>query len=208
MFNETQKDIAELIFKEPKTIKEISDKLHVPQDDVKKELRLMLKLGVIEKEGEKFRLIRRIEEDVSERLKGWKDSFRAIIMLDFHGSSEQSVEDGIGKAIEEYEQNPGIKILSKKKEDIIRKEGNFSGIIELELATKKFEDLMDAVSRNGVSSLELLYPDSVTLNLEQAQAILMHMANVVIGYENILRFLQSENKALREQIGGKGKDKV
>ena len=119
-----------------------------------------------------------------------------------------NIEDALQNAIAGFENNPNLKIVGHQIDEIVETEGKFSGIVEIELAAKTFADLADAVSRHGVSSVEILYPEKFTMDLEQAQSMLMHVADVVVGYENLLRHLKLENKGLREEIEKKADKKL
>jgi len=101
-FNDEQKKIALLLLNEPKTEEELNRQLNIPYDKLTLELKNMLKLGVITKDGypTKYKLKQEIIEEVQKRKKiSEQDSFKVRIqaIIEFKAIEENLLKKHISK---------------------------------------------------------------------------------------------------------------
>ncbi len=165
-FSDDQKKIALLLLSEPKTEEELQKQLNLSYDKLIVELKGMIKLGLLTKEGypTKYRLRQDIINELQKRKKiaeddSFKIKVRAIIEL-------KAVEENLlKKHIEKIKEALGAeKILTVygiSVADIVQDEDMFSSFIEVTVTVRDFSALIAFIFYYAPTSIEIMKPSKI-----------------------------------------------
>ena len=197
-FNENQKRIAVLLLHEPKTAEELREQLNIPYDSLMKELRLMLKLELISKQGfpTKYWLKKEISNAVRKRkMVAEKDSNKIRLRVNIE---VQSIEEILLK-----KQLKEIQEMIRKEKDFtiydiveakpLQQDEHYSSYLDVNLSVKDFHALMQLMFLYGPTSIEVIRPEKVELTSGELQDGLIIISDVVHSYtEFIAKHLNQE----------------
>ena len=190
-FTEEQKRIAMLLMNEAKTEDELNKQLNMPYDKLANELKNMLKLKVIIKEGypTKYRLKAEIVEEVKKRKKiaeqdAYKIRFRGII--DFQAITPELLEKHMGKIKEALEKEKVFTIYSIDVADAEHDDENemYSAFMEVNLTVKDFASLIRFLFYYGPSTIEVIRPSKIEFSQYEFEAGLVDLATIFQKYAN------------------------
>ncbi|MBS3062415.1 MAG: hypothetical protein J4203_00955 [Candidatus Diapherotrites archaeon] len=192
-YSEEQKRIALLLLHEPKTIEQLNQQLDIPYDALTRQLREMLQLGVVVKEG--FPTQYRLKEEIAERAKkrkeiGEEDSnpVRLKITIEAQATERTGVEKALAEMEAALRKEPDFTVYECVLEKLIQTGEHYSSFLEVNLSVKDFRALMRLLFFYGPSSLEVLKPDKWTISADDLQDGLVDAANMVYSYnEYIIR---------------------
>ena len=126
----------------------------------------------------------KVMEQVKKKLKeGWIKSSMIIEVL---AINREAAESALKKHIEGMEGEGGTIIYRKDwhevkevKQALPGLEKSYATMVELELVTQNYEKLVFLVMNYGPSNVEILEPESIKLDLGQAQGILISVADML-----------------------------
>ena len=125
-----------------------------------------------------------MQELEKKRLKeGW---IKASMMIEALAVSEETAKSSLEKHIEMMEKDKRI-ILTRKEFKGIKLVDNpvpgiekaFSNLVEVEILTSHFETLVYVSMTYGPTSIEILNPDKIKIDIGEAQGILNTVAEMV-----------------------------
>jgi len=188
-FTEEQKRIAMLLLNEPKTEEELNKQLNMPYDKLTTELKHMLKLKVVTKEGypTKYRLKKEIIEEVQKRKKiAEQDAYKIRIrgIIDFQAITKELLEKHMGKIKEALEKEKVFTIYSIDPADIEQDEDMYSSFTEVNMTVKDFPALVRFLFYYGPSSIEVIRPSKIELSQYEFEAGLVDLATIFQKYAN------------------------
>ena len=186
-FSEVQKKIALILLHNPKTVEELRGQLNIPYDELMDELKGMLKLDVVSKDGfpTKFRLKENISNEVKRRKQmSEEDSnkvrLRAIIEL-------QAIEEGllnkqVEKLTEALNKQESFKIYSMEKADIGKTGEYYSTFLDVNMSLKDFSSVVRFMFFYGPTSIEVIKPSKIEFSSQDLQDGLVEMSDMVQKY--------------------------
>jgi len=200
-FSDEQKKIAILLLNEPKTEEQLNKQLNIPFDKLMLELKTMVKLNVISKEGypTKYKLKQEIIEEVQKRKEiSDQDAFRLRIraIIEFKAIEETLLKRHMGKIKGALEKEKPFTIYDIKEEEIIEEEEMFSSFLEVNLSIKDFPSLIRFLFYYGPTNIEVIKPRKLEFSHFEFQEGLMELADIFQKYAEY--FTEHLNK---EELG-------
>ncbi len=192
-FNEEQKKIALLLLNEPKTEEELHKQLNIPYDKLTIDLKNMLKLGLVSKDGypTKYKLKQEIISEVQKRKKiAEDDSFRlrisAIIEIkaieeDLLKKQSKKIMEAIGK-----EENFTIYGITQAEIEENKDEEMFATFIEVNMSVRDLPTLIRFLFYYGPTTLEVLKPTKVEFSNYEFQEGMMQLTDIFQKYSTYL----------------------
>ncbi|MDD3084200.1 MAG: hypothetical protein PHP82_04205, partial [Candidatus ainarchaeum sp.] len=139
VFSDEQKKIALLLLNEPKTEEELNKQLNIPYDRLTQELKIMLKLNLIKKQGypTKYCLRQEIVDKIQERKKiAEKDAFKMRIraIIEFKAIEKTLLKKHVKKIKEALEKEKDFTIYDIEEAEPIEEDELFSSYLEINLS--------------------------------------------------------------------------
>jgi len=186
-FSDDQKKIAILLLNEPKTEEQLNKQLNIPFDKLMMELKAMVKLNVVTKEGypTKYKLGQNIIDEVQKRKEiSEKDAFRIRIraIIEFKAIEETLLKRHMGKIKEALEKEKPFTIYDIKEETIIEEEEMYSSFLEVNLSIKDFPSLIRFLFYYGPTNIEIIKPKKLEFNHFEFQEGLIELADIFQKY--------------------------
>jgi hypothetical protein len=124
------------------------------------------------------------EEEVNEKIKeGW---LKVWMMFEVLAINEKVTKESLESLINKLDKDIRIKMYKKEFGEIKRVEKplpniecGYSLICEIELVSKKFDDLVKIVIEYGPSAIEVLEPSKLNINAGEAQEILTSISQLI-----------------------------
>jgi hypothetical protein len=192
-FSDEQKKIALLLLREPKTEEELNKQLNIPHDKLTVELKGMIKLGLISKEGypTKYKLKQEIIDEVHKRKKiAEEDAFRLRInaIIELKAIEENLLKKHAKKIMEAIKKEKNFTIYSLTLAEIIEEEEDemYSTFIEVNLSLRDFPTLIRFLFYYGPTSIEVIKPTKIEFSNFEFQEGIMQLADIFQKYANYL----------------------
>ncbi|MAG22208.1 MAG: hypothetical protein CL943_02800 [Candidatus Diapherotrites archaeon] len=190
-FSEEQKRIALLLLHEPKTAEELNKQLSIPYNKLMEELKAMLKLDVIGKEGypTKYRLKENIAKEVQRRKKIAKDDMNEIRLkafVEMHAIEEDLLKKQMNNLKEALEKDKVFTVYSVEEADTLKEGEYYSSYLDINFSVKDFSALIKFMFFYGPSSIEVLKPARVEFSAQNLQEGLIDLADMVQKYSRYI----------------------
>jgi hypothetical protein len=125
-------------------------------------------------------LKKKIEKLIKE---GWIKSW---MMIETMAISKETVESALKKHMEKLEKEKGIMVYKKDFKGIKKVEKplpnipeGYSQVVEFEILTINYDKLVYIVLNYGPSTIEILEPGKITMDLGEAQGIVNSLATLI-----------------------------
>ncbi len=210
MYSEAQKRIALLLMHEPKTIEQLNQQLAIPYDQLMEEIKGMLKLGVVVKDG--FPTQYRLKEEIADKARKRKElaevddhPVRLKVTIEAQAPERSTVEKALKDIEVALRKEKDFVIYDCVLEKLIQAGNHYSSFLEVNLSTKNFRAIMRLLFFYGPSSIEVLKPDKWTINADDLQDGLVDAANMVYGYNDyiIKQMTKKELQDFSQRLRGK-----
>lgn len=203
VFSDEQKKIALILLNEPKTEEELNKQLNIPYDKLTQELKEMLKLKVITKEGypTKYKLRQDIVEKIEERKKiSEKDSFRIRFnaIIEFKAVEKTLLKKHMKKISDALKKETTITIYELSEAEIINEDEMECSFIELNASIKDFNSLVRFMFYYGPVSIEIIKPSKIEFSQFEFQEGMMELADIFQKYAEY--FTKNLNKQELEKF--------
>jgi predicted transcriptional regulator len=196
-FSPEQQKIARSLLKKDKTIEELREELGVPANRLNEELKTLIQLKLVEKtDNNKYKLIDYVLKGVVMPKKEVEGKYKVNMIIEGLSSYEGALEKEI-EVLEKKLKNEKYKILKFEKSDIAKEKDNYTQFFNVDISVPEFSDIVYLIIQYGPSSVELLEPTEVKLNLSEAQEVLNEIASAVHYYVSFI--LQLKHKELSNQ---------
>ncbi|MFA6064674.1 MAG: hypothetical protein WCW44_00255 [archaeon] len=186
-FSDEQKKIALLLLSEPKTEEELHKQLNIPHDKLNVELKDMLKLGLVLKDGypTKYQLRQDIISELAKRKKiseddSFKIKIRAIIEL--KAVEENLLKKHLNKIKEAIEKDPVFTVYGITQAEIAEEEEMYSSFLEVTITVKDFPALVKFLFYYGPSSIEVMKPQKIEFSQYEFQEGLVSLSEIFQKY--------------------------
>jgi len=186
-FTDEQKKIALLLLNEPKTEEELNKQLNIPYDKLVMELKNMLKLSVLTKEGypTKYRLRQDIIDEVRKRKKiSDQDSFKIRInaIIEFKAVEKTLLKRHMSKIKGAIGKEKAFTVYSLQEADIVEEDDMCSSFLEINLSVKDFNSLIRFLFYYAPSSIEVLRPSKIEFSQFEFQEGLVELSDIFQKY--------------------------
>jgi len=187
LFSDEQKKIAVLLLREPKTEEELNKQLNIPYDKLTMELKNMLKMGVITKDGypTKYKLQQDIISEIQKRKKiAEEDSFRLRIraIIELKAVEETLLKRHMGKISGALKKEKVYTIYDLKEAEIVEEEEMYSSFIEVNMSVKDFPALVRFLFYYGPISVEVLKPSKIEFSQFEFQEGVVTLSEIFQKY--------------------------
>ena len=185
-FSPEQQKIARSLLKKDKTIEELREELGVPANRLNEELKTLIQLKLVEKtDNNKYKLIDYVLKGVVMPKKEVEGKYKVNMIIEGLSSYEGALEKEI-EVLEKKLKNEKYKILKFEKSDIAKEKDNYTQFFNVDISVPEFSDIVYLIVQYGPSSVELLEPTEVKLNLSEAQEVLNEIASAVHYYVSFI----------------------
>ena len=186
-FSDDQKKIAILLLNEPKTEEQLNKQLNIPYDKLMLELKTMVKLNVVSKDGypTKYKLKQEIIDEVQKRKDiSDKDAFRLRIraIIEFKAIEETLLKRHMGKIKEALDKEVPFTIYEVKEAEIVEEEEMYSSFLEVNLSIKDFQSLIRFLFYYGPTNIEVIKPRKLEFSHFEFQEGLIELADIFQKY--------------------------
>jgi hypothetical protein len=128
-----------------------------------------------------------IMDKVKDRLKdGWIKAWAAIEVL---AVTEEAAETSLRKHVEKMENEDNVMIYrrdfkntEKTQNPFNKGQDAYSKVVELEFIARRFEHLAYLIMNYAPSSVEILEPGEIRIDMGEAQAVLNTIAELIHGF--------------------------
>lgn len=185
-YTENQQKIAKSLLEEPKTIEQLREQLGLDASTLNKELAELLKLRVIERKEEKYKLIDIVEKAVKGATsKPIEGKFQTHFIIEATSQDKESVEKQLS-LLEEKIKKENVRVDELKKLDAIENKGFYNAYIETTISTDSLFDMISFIINYGPSSVEVIKPKSIELKAKQLQDIQQEISSAVYYYTTLI----------------------
>ncbi|MGI6589042.1 MAG: hypothetical protein ACOX1V_00040 [Candidatus Iainarchaeum sp.] len=190
-FSDEQKKIALLLLSEPKTEEELNKQLNIPYDKLGIELKQMLKLGLVLKDGypTKYRLRQDIIDELNKRKKiSEEDSFKIKVraIIELKAIEKTLLERHVNKVIEAIKKETNFTVYGIDSAEIIEEDNMYSTFIETTLTVKDFSTLILFLFYYGPTSIEVIKPNKLDISQAEFQDGLVQLSGIFQKYANVM----------------------
>jgi hypothetical protein len=205
-YSELQKRIALLLMHEPKTAEDLNKQLNIQYSQLMEELKGMLKLDLISKEG--FPTYYKLKDNISQEIQRRKDlsakdsnKIRLKVIIEFQAAKKDSLDKGMKKVKEMLSKEPDFQVYALNAAEPLEEGEHYSSYFDVNLSLKDFRAITKLIFYYAPSSIEVLKPDKIELSADDLQDSLVEMSDMVQGYLQTIQ--KSLNKAELEAFRDK-----
>lgn len=130
---------------------------------------------------------------------------RCIIVLEIVGRPADYIRKAMSLVIKGLSKEEGVKIISKKTHKIKKVQTLFSTFSEIEMSVNSMPKLISIIFGYTPSSIEIIEPMSLELNINDANNLLNDFASKIHKAEAVAKRLGIENEILKKHIEESGK---
>jgi hypothetical protein len=186
-FSDEQKKIAVLLLNEPKTEEELNKQLNIPYDKLTFELKTMLKLNLIVKEGypTRYRLRQDIVDKIQERKKiSEADAFKIRInaIIEFKAIEKSLLKKHLKKIKSAIEKEKLLTVYDIEEAEIIEEDDMYASFLDVNFTVKNFPALVKFLFYYGPTSIEVLQPSKVQMPSYELQEGLIELSEIFQKY--------------------------
>ena len=198
-FNEEQKRIAMLLMHSSKTAEELNKQLDIPYDKLMQELRDMLKLDVISREGfpTKYKLKDSIVHEVKRRKRISEDDIfklRLRIIIEAQAVDDVLLNNQLEKLESSLQKDKNFTIYSIEKAEVAKEGDYFSSYLDVNLTVRDFTSLINLMFFYGPGLIEVMKPAKMEFNAQDLQDGLTDMSDMVHKYTEYITKLMSRKE--------------
>jgi hypothetical protein len=195
-FSAEQQKIARALLKKEKTLEELRGELDLPAGRLNDELKSLIQLKLVEKtDSNKYKLIDYVLRGVTMSKKQKEGAYKVNMIIEGLSANDKALEKEM-EILENKLKNEEYTILKFEKSDVSKEKDNYTQFFNTDISVPDFSDLIYLIIQYGPSSVELLEPNDVRLDLSQAQEVLNEVASAVHYYVSFI--LQLKYKELAQ----------
>lgn len=197
---EVQKQIAALLFGEPKTVEELHKKLGISEGEIMEHLRGMLRLEVVEKQDGfpvRYGLIGKISEGVHKRREiGETDAYKLRIkaIIEAQALEETLLKKALGDIEAALRKEKDFTVYDITTAEPMQDGEHYSSYLEVNISARSFRALVKFMYFYGPSSVEVVKPSKFEISLQDLQDGLMDMADMIQSYNRYVLNLMSKKE--------------
>lgn len=186
-YSELQKKIALCLLEKPACLEELSKRLKLPNDELHKELKEMVKLNVVEAKG--YPQAYHLQENIVSTLKERKrleetDNFtlRLKITIEAQAIEEELLKKEMKRIENLLRQDKEFTVYDSRLAEPIKQENHYTSFLEANLSVKDFKALVKLIFYFGPTSMEIIKPEKIAFSAHDLQDGLLDMAELVHTY--------------------------
>ena len=184
-YSEEQQKIAKILLEGPKTLDQLREASGLDAKQLNEELKGLLKLKVVERKEDEYKLIDLVEKAVRGETGPIEGVFQSNLIIEATSKDKESVEKQLG-ILEDKIKKERVKIDFFEKKDVNENDGYFNAFIELTISVDSLLDLVMFIISYGPSSVEFVKPKKVELNQNEVQEILHQISSAVYYYTSLI----------------------
>ncbi len=198
-FTEEQKRIALLLIHGPKTAEDLNSQLNIPFNKLTDELKAMIKLGVIEKQGfpTKYALKKNIASEVQKRKKIAEtdlNKLRIRAFIEMQAIEEELLKKQLDKLEDAMKKDKSFTLYSLDRAKIDKQGEYYSTYFEINFSVKDFVSLVKFMFFYGPTSVEVVKPSKIEFSAQDLQDGLIEMSDMVQKYSQTIHKMLSKQE--------------
>jgi len=197
-FTSEQQKIARSLLKKEKTIEEMRKELDVPVTKLNEDLKALIQMKLVERTGDRYRLVDYVLRGMTMPQKKLEGQYKVNMIIEGMSSVEGALEKEM-EILEKKLKQEKFTILKFEKSDVAHEKETYTQFINTDISVPDFSDIVYLIVQYGPSSVELLEPNEVRLDLSQSQELLGEIVSAVHYYVTFI--LQLKHKEISESKG-------
>ncbi len=198
-FSEEQKRIALRLVAGAKTVEELAKELKLPYDTLNDQLKEMLTLKLVTKDGfpTKFSLKPEIVEELERRKKieeTDKNHIRVKAIIELLALEPQLLKKTTDTLIENLKKEQTFTVYAIKTSPVLKDGENYSSFLDLNFSAKDFRSIVRFMYFYGPISVEIIKPAKIELKTQDFQDGLMDMAEMIQAYVQYITKLMNREE--------------
>ncbi len=198
-FSEEQKRIALLLLHEPKTAEELNKQLSIPYHKLMDELKGMLKMDVIEKEGypTKYRLKENIAKEVQRRKEVAEEDMNKLRLkafIEMQAIELDLLKKQLGKVKEALQSEKAFTIYALEEAEPIKEGEYYSAYLDVNFSVKDFSSLIKFMFFYGPSAIEVIKPNRIEISAQDLQDGLVDLADIIQKYTQYITKIMNKEE--------------
>lgn len=198
-FSEEQKRIALLLIHGPKTAEDLNGQLNIPFNKLTDELKTMIKIGVIGKQGfpTKYALKKNIASEVQKRKKIAEsdlNKLRIRAFIEIQAIEETLLKKQLSELEASMKKDKSFTLYNLDRAPIEKQGEYYSTYFEINFSVKDFASLMKFMFFYGPSSLEVVKPSKIEFSAQDLQDGLMEASDMVQKYSTVVHRLMNRDE--------------
>jgi hypothetical protein len=186
-FSDEQKKIALVLLSEPKTEEDLHNQLNIPYDKLSVELKQMIKLGLVNKEGypTKYRLRQDIIDELKKRKKiSEQDSFKIKIraIIELKAIEKTLLKKHLEKIKTAIESEKAFTVYGITEAEIVEEEEMYSSFLEVTITVKDFPALVRFMFYYGPTTVEVMKPSKIEFSQFEFQEGMVTLSEIFQKY--------------------------
>ena len=198
--------IAKSLSVSPKTDEELKKEFpNAKYEEIIAVLKKMLSLKLITKEGYpvKYSLSPEIKDELSRRKEISENDLNQIkvaIIIESKSEDKRALREAMEKIMTSLKKDENYVVYDANIEDIVVHDDLFSTYISAEVSCADLFNLFRLIYYYGVTSIDILKPEKLTVPISDLQNSLQTMVDMVHGYADIIFDLKKKNDALSKNM--------
>jgi hypothetical protein len=136
-----------------------------------------------------------------------KGGVHVIFVIEMAGRPPEHVKKVLEELVGHFGKQKGVEVLNQKMHEPEPVEKLFSCFAEIEFITEKFRRLLELIFYFMPSSIEIIAPEHIKLNVADANALANDLSTRLHQYDDIAKKAQIEKAMLTKQFEEKLKEK-
>lgn len=206
-FSDSHKQTAFKLLSGAKTVEELAKETGMPYNKLQEQLKEMLKLGLVEKDGfpTKYALKPEITLELQRRQKieeEDKNKFRLKAITELIAVEPELLKKTTETMIKGLQEDKSFTVYNIKTQPVMKLDEEYSTFIEFNVSAKDFRSLIRFMYYYGPSSVEVIKPEKIEFSAQDFQEGLMDMAQLIQSYtQHIAKLLnRQEMENLHKRI--------
>ena len=199
-YSKEEQLIARTLLEKPKTVEQLREELGMPISRVNEALAKLIKLRVVERTDDCYKLISAVEK----QLKGFQGEINEVFRVRMNIEALSESQEALEKQMEVLENRlkaEKIKIVDFFKAIPNKQENNFSSYIDVEFYASSLQDVLGVIINFGPSSVEVIEPKETKLSMKETQDVMNEVMSAVHYYISLILSLKYK------ELSEKGKKK-
>ena len=183
-YSDIQKKIALALLAKSLTAEALADQLKLPHEAMLEELKGLMKLGMVQKEGfpTQYRLLDSVVAGVRTlKEREEKDYYwvRVRIIIEARSIEESLLQKELSRIEKLLQEDAEFTVYQSTIHPVAREESHYLSYIEASLGVKQFKSLIKLMFHYGPASVEVIKPASLQLSAHELQEGLLDVSQMV-----------------------------
>ncbi len=200
-FSEQQKKVSQLLLKGPKNVDEIRKDIGLNANEVNDALKNLIKLKLVERHGDKYRLIEYVVKGtLGATTPTGDEKFKFHMIIEAISQEKESLVKQCDILEDRFKKEKNVAIFRFERAEPKQNGDLWSAYFDTTIGTKKFKDIVNVIINYGPSSVEMLEPEKLEMNLQETHDTLNEVSSAVHYYITFILGLQQKLMEMKQEL--------